>query len=533
MAAGAGSFAGGFARAIGDALVTRRREEREDTRRAEERQDRLRSALLPVLLENVEDPADLEPFLAASAPGQFKGKQGKKAGRTLTGAIGDFMKGGLLGRKPEQQPTSTGPAPLPGAPVTAPAPATTGNGKVVMTDLDTQQVIGEAPATGRRTLMGVPIMSAEEKIDRSMSKLETETTAKVDLARRMLPRLKEVDPTATMDDALAVVGIRTPSATARSAATMQAVHGKDADGNDVSAVFDRSQGAYVYPVGHAKAGQPIPGFVQTSTARETFGVDREAIAMATFGQPFGKLNRNQQAIVLREENLKLQEEAKNRRLGTGQGAFQSPIDIKTAQETGVPTGTTAAQVAGQTVPTQQNLERRRSVIQLQEGLTDIRDRLLVALPSEKELGGLAPGAAYAIRRRLPQHRNDIAKLESAINNIVNVMARAVGEQRGTQTERDAMRAEAAIASLQDALLTGDTQESAKARITESLAVVERILQQIPQPVVPGAVAPAGAPQPTPGGQAGVPAAAPAPAAAAPGTKRKFVQDAQGNWVLPQ
>jgi len=530
---GLGAFGAGFAKSIAGAYADKRSREREEARHQEERQDRLRQALLPTLLENVEDPADLEPYLQSSMPDVFGGRSGKKKRGTITSAIGQYMQRGLLGKKKTDEQIPTTAASAQGA-AAAPAQAT-GAGKVVMTDLDTGAPVGEAPATGQRTLMGVPIMSPDQKIERGISTLETETDAKVALAQRILPKLKAVDPTATMDDALAVVGIKTPSASARSAAAMrpQSVRGT-INGQPAFGIFDPTTRSYIDP----DTQQPLKGFRPlTNQDTMTVGVDREAIALDLFDKPFAKLSTQQRDIVMREEKTMLQKEAESRTLGAGQGRFQTPIDIKTAQETGVPTGTTAAQVAGQVVPTQQVLETRRSVEQLKLGLEDIRDNKLKALPKANELGGLAPGAAYAVRRRLPQYRNDIATLESAINNIVNVMARSVGQQRGTQTERDALRAEAAIAQIRDAFLTGDTQESATARITESLAVLDRIMQQLPQPVAPtggpagapGAAPVTGAPTVTPVQPVGVPPQTPAQPMGGP---RKFTKDANGNWVAP-
>jgi hypothetical protein len=539
---GAGAFGAGLAKSLAGAYADKRERERSDKRRAEDRAyevEKLKfNTMLPTILENIEDVDD--ETLGAEFPTIFGGKQKGNIGKTrgaITSALQQYQPGdqGLFnegGQAPAASAASVGP--LPGAP--APTTPATGAGKVVMTDLDTGQTIGEAPAVPRRTLMGVPVYTQEEQVERGIGKLETETTAKVALARRILPQLKQADPTATMDDALAVVGIRTPSASARSTAAMrpQSVRGVDAQGNPVFGIFDPTSRQYLSP----DTQQPIPGFrPMTTQDTQTFGVDREAISQALFGVPFGKGSQRQKEIVLREEKLQLEEEAKSRAQGTGQGRFNSPLGIKDAQDTGVAVGTTGAQVAGQAAPTMQQLERRRSVETLRAGLTEIRDKKLIALPKETELQGLAPGAAYAVRRRLPQYRNDIATLESAINNIVNVMARAVGEQRGTQTERDALRAEAAIAQISDALLTGDTQESAKRRIDESLAVLERILQQLPAPMVPTGTpgvtapttaAPNAAPGVTPVQGVATPTAT-TPQAGAP--RSRAIKDAAGNWVI--
>lgn len=529
-ALGAGAFGAGLAKSLAGAFADKRERERQDKRRSEDRAYDVEKfkfqTMLPSLLENIEDVDD--DTLGAEFPTIFGGQNKqhlpkmrggmKSALQTYqAGSQGLFNEGGEATMAPLQ-----------------PAAAAGGNGKVVMTDMDTQQVIGEAPAQPRRTVMGVPVLSHEEKTERAMGQLETETSAKVALARRMLPQLKAADPSATIDDALAVVGIRTPSSTARSAAAMrpQSVRGT-IDGQPAFGIFDPTTRSYIDP----DTQQPLKGFKPlTSIDTQTFGVDRESIAQSVFGKRFGQLNRHEQSVVLDKEKLQLEEEAKSRAMGTGTGRFNAPLGIKDAQETGVAVGTTGAQVAGQTAPTMQQIERRRSVETLKAGLTDIRDRLLVALPKQNELQGLAPGAAYAVRRRLPQYRNQIASLESSINNIVNVMARAVGEQRGTQTENDAMRAAAAIASLQDALLTGDTQESAKARITESLTTLERILGQLPQPLQPVGT-PGGVQTPTPGQTVapvgGVQTPVNQPPTATPAAGRKFVRDAAGNWVLPQ
>jgi hypothetical protein len=163
-----------------------------------------------------------------------------------------------------------------------------------------------------------------------------------------------------------------------------------------------------------------------------------------------------------------------------------PADIKDAQAAGVPVGTTPNEVAGQVVPTQAMNERRRSVETLHASLQELIDdpTYLSALPKKGELGDLLPGPVFAIRKRDPKYRESIAKLEAKVNNIVNVMARAVGEQRGTQTEQDALRAEAAIVQLRDAFTTGDTQESATARIKESLKTLDGLLTRLPAPPVP-------------------------------------------------
>jgi hypothetical protein len=92
-------------------------------------------------------------------------------------------------------------------------------------------------------------------------------------------------------------------------------------------------------------------------------------------------------------------------------------------------------------------------------------------------------------------------LDSAVQGVVNVLARAVAEQKGTQTEKDADRAFASVVSLQDDLLSplkGDTQESAKARIEQTLLTLDTILSNLPNDPTPQPK-PAGTTQAAPAG----------------------------------
>lgn len=263
--------------------------------------------------------------------------------------------------------------------------------------------------------------------------------------------------------------------------------------------------------------QPIRGFRPRAT--QSFGVDREALARSMFGRPFSGLNQEESAAVITAEQDQLRREAYQRTIGVGQAGMDKPADLNTARENNVPVGTTPNQVGGQLVPNQAVVDRGRSVQTVRDQLEHIRT-LLAPLPKSDELAGLAPGAAYAVRRRSPQYREQIAALESAVNNIVNVMARSVGEQRGTQTEQDALRAEAAIVQLRDQFLAGDTQESAGRRIDESIAMLDQLLTRLPQPPVP---------TPTPGASATPP---PAPTTPPPGGRPVNAAGPAGWRVTP-
>lgn len=311
----------------------------------------------------------------------------------------------------------------------------------------------------------------------------------------------------------------------------QAVAGEvpDAGGGwrQVYGIFDRATGKFIDPTSRA----PLEGFRQrTTTASQRYGVDREALARAKYGKDFKDLNQEQAADIVTQEQDQLRKENYNRELGKGQGQMDSPADFNTSRLNNVPVGTTPNQVQNQVVPQQAIVDRHRSISQLKEQLgritgdgTPENPGMLGVLPKNADLGGLAPGVALAAARRMPSTRAQVAQLESAINNIVNVIARSVAEQRGTQTEKDAERAEAAILSLRDQFLKGDTQESALARIEETKVVLEQILSRLPPIPVVGAPPP-GAGTPPPGPNVITPGAN--PAAATPQARK-----VDGKWVI--
>lgn len=239
----------------------------------------------------------------------------------------------------------------------------------------------------------------------------------------------------------------------------------------------------------------------------------------------------------------LQKEGAARALGTAEGRFQAPADLKTAQETGVTVGTTAAQVAGQEVPTQDVNARRRSLDVLKQDIARVQS-LIEVLPTENALGGTAPGAWLAVRKRMNSpsnvvdpatgqplsYRAAIAQLQSVVDSMVNVLARSRGEQRGTQTERDAERAYSAVVNLQAGLTDpfgGDTRESAAARLKEAIEGIDRVIAGLPAQPVPKAGA---------GAQPAKPGAPPAPAGGSTGfkmdAKGNILDAATGNVVVP-
>lgn len=336
-----------------------------------------------------------------------------------------------------------------------------------------------APPPERRNLMGVPLMSRNEVLQRKIGEEGTITEERINLARnRILPALRQADPSATLDDALAVIGVRTPSA-GLYAPSFQKVDGM-LNGKPFAGAFNARTGQYVDP----NTRQPLVGFIPTqSGSGYRFGVDREALAMKMFGSRFGELTQDQAARVMAAELQLVNDKSQERVEGAGAGKMNVPADFSTARESNVPVGMTPAQVVGQAVPSADEEGRRRSLESAKTEVSRIKDLISGVLPRKGELGAdIVPGAVIAARRRMPSYREKFAQLDAALANIVNALARSVGEQRGTQTEKDAERAYQAVLEIQGNLTNptrGDTVESAVARIDETLQYLDVIMGGLP------------------------------------------------------
>lgn len=293
-------------------------------------------------------------------------------------------------------------------------------------------------------------------------------------------------------------------------------------------VFDKdpaspTYGQYLNPSTKA----PIPGFRPHSAgANYRYGQNREAISREVYGKNFADLAPEEVSDVLKREQTLVKTTATSRTEGSNAAVMTKPIGVSEAQRTNTIVGTTPADYAGQPVASTQEQDQRRGVESVNQQLDHIKT-LLGALPKQTDLGGLAPGASLALRRRQPSTRAQVAALEAAIDNVVNVLARTVGQQRGAQTEQDATRAYNTVVSMKARLLdplAGDTQESAAARIDETQQYLRTVLAALPgtptpQPKKPGA------------GGAGVGIGVPPPGVAASPSMPTAYKDAQGVWRI--
>jgi hypothetical protein len=280
------------------------------------------------------------------------------------------------------------------------------------------------------------------------------------------------------------------------AAPFRAVAGTMPDGTNVSAVFDQARGHYIHPV----TGDVLEGFVarQTGASAPRFGQDREAIAEAEFGKSYGQLDQAQQQVVMAKQQTFLKESAGSRVSGAGEAKMEVPADLRTAQLTGVPVGSTAAQVEGQRVGTIAQQTRRNVAGTIKTQLGEIK-ALFGPLPRSGSLGSVAPGWAIAASRAQDKNRVAWGELDSAINNIRASLTRTIAANVGTETEKDAERALSTIADIEASFLNplkGDTQESATARIDQTVKYLDEVIASLPGAPVIGAPPPA---PPAPGG----------------------------------
>ena len=221
----------------------------------------------------------------------------------------------------------------------------------------------------------------------------------------------------------------------------------------------------------------------------------------------------------------------SRASGTNQGNYDTKLlDIPGSQSTGMPVGTANSQVEGQTVPTIPQQEAMVGMKNINTELARLKD-LLKILPSETEMAGTLPGVVMTYRQnsnsdsgllddegKPMSNRTAVAQLDAKLQSLINVVARVKDQQRGSQTEKDAERAEASLLQIRADLMSlksGDTRESANRRIDETISSLRRAMAAAPQK-----------PAVQPRGQAGL--------RTHPGgqqsTNAQWKQDANGNWV---
>lgn len=284
-------FGGGIAEGLAAGIANKR--ERETRDKQAQIQNIWKSIGFLVDSGQVQDVSELQPhFDMLSNLGAFGDvkKKGKAGELNPQDHVTNIL-GRIIGaQKPLQAgPMATQPAPHDVGPDDA------GNvqpGPLESRAIGSSAVPAAAPAKPRPSLMGIQLLSPEEasqaKTDRALNAQQQEITGKISLARRILPALQAVDPSANLDDALAAVGIRPPTA---HTATPQSVAG-EINGKPAFAIFTGS--GYLDPV----TKQPLEGFTpRTTTGSTSLGADRESVARELFGKRAADLTPEQMATV--------------------------------------------------------------------------------------------------------------------------------------------------------------------------------------------------------------------------------------------
>lgn len=306
--AGGAGFGGAFLQGLTGALAAgRERKQQQEQRR---QQNALAAVNFLMNSGQVGDIADLEPILSTAIPEVFgdttgKGKKAPKGQpavdhkgmitQVLSSALGGNMgsiqipdagvgndlpsQGGITGTLP-RGPMFTGPIPQ------------SGEGADPLPSKPLSSGLPSPGATPRRTLGGVPLLTPDEAsqraVDRETRQSEQQITAKVNLARRLLPTFQAIDPKFTLEDAMASVGLKTQRDTGATTRYQQ-VRGM-VDGKETFGVFDPSTAQYLDPT----TKEPIAGFAPlTANSTYHYGVDREAAAKRLFDKGYGELTSEQ------------------------------------------------------------------------------------------------------------------------------------------------------------------------------------------------------------------------------------------------
>lgn len=329
--AGIAGFGGGFGQGLASVLLNKREQDREQQNIEAQRNDRFLQTMLPLVIDQAEDPAQVIQWLKTQQPGTFKGKQGQDKA-----AFFSQMLAPALGRKSATQqqdasstrtasgipmPTGAQPMPQAGGPMSGPAGGGVAQPPVQRPTIMPAPQIGlQGPAppaqgTPQATFNGIPLMSRDQKLSRAVTEQTAlagvNDEAKLAFARRLLSS----GVVSSMDEAMDRAGLHRPySAGMRP----QSVAGELADGTPAFGVF--MNGQYVDP----NTGQPIEGFrPRTSTGSRTLGGDREALAIEKFGKPASQLNPVQMAEVNRDLPDYVRRIAEGRGRGAGDAALET------------------------------------------------------------------------------------------------------------------------------------------------------------------------------------------------------------------
>lgn len=261
-------------------------------------------------------------------------------------------------------------------------------------------------------------------------------------------------------------------------------------------------------------GQPFIGARPlTRTGSVSLGADREALARLHFGKPASALTQEEMAVVDQAAIERAGAVSYERGIGSGsaraQTALMMPLTAEEAATQEVRVGTTWADIQGIVPVTVKQHARLDAARNLAPQIDAIGSLVMDVFPPQSGLvGGLT--AAAVLKQKEAIRDPALARLRSAINIALGNVARVLAAETGQITQRDAERAEAALVNLKVGLLSGETQESAIAKLIDLQTTTKRIINDIKTPgqVLEERKAPS--PTPPPAAPAATPTAKPTP-----------------------
>lgn len=479
-----GGFNAGFAKGLAGILTQKRAQDLELEKETRGRQDKLAGTLLEHMIPRAKDPRDVVELMTRMYPDTFKGKD--VLGMLETG-LGPLYQGMVYqGQGDAGAASAAAPSPI----------STIPDGTIPAMSIPGGHAAGTPPPAARG------FRSLQEMEDAPALAEVRADPLRIAARRRIAGETPEIAALTPQERARYV--LQGPAGLSRYGTGMGTGSLQYIEGVDGDAIFDKNPqsptyGKLIDPI----TRQPLEKFDKARPNSAGTWVNNALASLGYASLDAARADGAMDAVNAKAEELR---KAASYASGTGtaQAAYEKPADIPTSMATGVDVGVTAPQLAGQRVLPQATRERAQGLESIKADLQRVLgdgtpgSGLLNVLPTKDEWGGKVPGATLAFRRRNNEYREQIAALESVVDSMVNVLARTRGEQRGTQTEKDAERAYNAVVNLQAGLrdpLGGDTRESAAVRIKEALDGIDRVMAIMPKQGVPTA-APAKTPKAT-------------------------------------
>lgn len=317
------SFGGGFASGLATILNQKRLE---DINQRNRQVDNLWKSM-GFLLDSgqVQDVSELQPHFDALAqlgafgtPQKGKGPGPQEHVQNILGHIIRNQNGQPVGRGTDARP-------LVGTPMSSVPQGPTGPndaGEMIPdTSLPSMPLPTAAPPPAPRpTLMGIPLLTPVEAAQQRADTQGAMTAAQVAVRRKLAEQLGY-----TGQDAIEYALNWKPSVTGLARPVPGEVTDQNGQRQTVFGVWEPSVQGFVAPDTHL----PLQGFVpRSSTASTSYGADRNALALAEYGKPYGQLTQEQQQAVNAKSIEQAGSKAEATTAGKTKAESEAPLSSK-------------------------------------------------------------------------------------------------------------------------------------------------------------------------------------------------------------